>query len=135
MGDGTLANRGEGWIAFVGLGAYVASQKRRSLTEVVILGLLFGPIGAIVEGLLPSVSEEECYRQRDEREQCHEEFKRRMDSMYAEDQPEARRPLPPRHFAQAACLRMSLLQLKSEVVPPTTLTHREGRFQTAAHES
>jgi hypothetical protein len=39
------------WVAFVGLGAYVASQKRRSLTEGLILGLLFGPIGAIVEGL------------------------------------------------------------------------------------
>jgi hypothetical protein len=31
--------------------------------------------------------------------------------------------------------RMSLLQLKSEAVPPTSLTQRQARFQTVAHES
>jgi hypothetical protein len=31
--------------------------------------------------------------------------------------------------------RMSLLQLKREAVPPTSLTQRQPRFQTVAHES
>ena len=37
--------------------------------------------------------------------------------------------------ADAQLRRMSLLQLKREAVPPTSLTQRQDRFQTVAHES
>jgi hypothetical protein len=37
------------------LGGYVAEQKRRPWGEGVILGLLFGPLGVIVAGLLPTL--------------------------------------------------------------------------------
>jgi hypothetical protein len=39
--------------AFGGLGAWIAGQKRRSPVEGLILGVVFGPVGAIVEALLP----------------------------------------------------------------------------------
>jgi hypothetical protein len=39
---------------FGGLGAYVATQKRRPLEEGLILGALFGPLGCLIEALLPS---------------------------------------------------------------------------------
>jgi hypothetical protein len=42
------------WFAMAGLGAYIAAQKRRPIEEGVILGLLFGPLGVLVEGLLPT---------------------------------------------------------------------------------
>jgi hypothetical protein len=41
------------WLALVGLGAYTAKQKGRPIGEGVLLGLFFGPVGAIVEALLP----------------------------------------------------------------------------------
>ena len=42
-----------GWFIWIPVGAYVASQKGRSIVEGTILGLL-GPFGAIVEALLPT---------------------------------------------------------------------------------
>lgn len=36
------------------LGVFVAVQKRRSPAEGLILGVLFGPLGVLVEALLPS---------------------------------------------------------------------------------
>lgn len=41
------------WIAFPALGFYVAKQKGRSIVEGIILGVLFGPLGVLVEALLP----------------------------------------------------------------------------------
>lgn len=40
-------------LAHGALGSWVASQKRRSALEGAILGLLFGPLGVLVEALLP----------------------------------------------------------------------------------
>jgi hypothetical protein len=39
---------------FAGLGAYVATMKRRTPSEGIILGLLFGPFGVLVALLLPT---------------------------------------------------------------------------------
>ncbi len=36
------------------LGLWTASQKRRSTTEGFVLGAFFGPLGVVLEGLLPS---------------------------------------------------------------------------------
>jgi|GEM_PF-5121152 len=36
------------------LGAWIAAQKRRDTSEGVILGLLFGPLGVLIEALLPN---------------------------------------------------------------------------------
>ena|GEM_PF-4345900 len=41
------------WFVWVPVGAYVASQKRRSVVEGTLLGFL-GPFGVIVEALLPT---------------------------------------------------------------------------------
>ena len=38
---------------FAAFGVWVAAQKDRSLVEGAILGLLFGPVGVIVEACLP----------------------------------------------------------------------------------
>jgi hypothetical protein len=54
------------WLIFVGimavlcggLGAWVATQKRRSASEGLVLGLLFGPLGVLVEALLPQGSKQ-----------------------------------------------------------------------------
>lgn len=43
-----------GWGLMALLGGYVASQKGRSDWEGIGLGLLFGPLGVLVEALLPS---------------------------------------------------------------------------------
>ena len=43
-----------GWLAFAGLGAWVATQKGRGPAEGLILGLLFGPYGTLIEALLPN---------------------------------------------------------------------------------
>ena len=51
-----------GAIAFGSFGAWVARQKRRSVVEGLILGLLFGPLGVVVEGLLPQGSEPDSIR-------------------------------------------------------------------------
>lgn len=42
------------WILFVGLGAYISTQKNRQAIEGVLLALLFGPLGLIVAALLPT---------------------------------------------------------------------------------
>jgi hypothetical protein len=42
------------WCITGGLGAWVATQKYRDVGEGFILGLLFGPLGVIVEALLPT---------------------------------------------------------------------------------
>ncbi len=42
------------WFAFGCFASWVASQKERSLLEGFILGALFGPLGVLVEALLPS---------------------------------------------------------------------------------
>jgi len=44
-------------LAFAALGAWIASQKNRDGGEGFILGLLFGPIGVIVEAVLPTLSQ------------------------------------------------------------------------------
>lgn len=42
------------WILFVGLGAYISTQKNRQAIEGVLLALLFGPLGLIIAALLPT---------------------------------------------------------------------------------
>jgi hypothetical protein len=42
-------------LVFAYLGAWVAGQKHRNATEGAVLGLVFGPFGVIVEGLLPTL--------------------------------------------------------------------------------
>ena len=42
------------WVAMVGLGAFIATVKRRPLPEGFILGLIFGPFGCLIEALLPT---------------------------------------------------------------------------------
>lgn len=46
------------WMLFVGFGWWVALQKNRRGTEGAILGLLFGPLGCLVEALLPNQTPE-----------------------------------------------------------------------------
>lgn len=41
-------------IIFGGLGAWIAVQKNRPSGEGILLGALFGPLGAIIETLLPA---------------------------------------------------------------------------------
>jgi hypothetical protein len=41
-------------VVWPALGRWVALEKNRSFREGVILGLLFGPFGVIVEALLPT---------------------------------------------------------------------------------
>jgi hypothetical protein len=41
-------------VVFGGLGAWVATQKDRGQGEGFILGLLFGPLGVLIEALLPA---------------------------------------------------------------------------------
>ena len=43
------------WVPLIILTIYIAAQKHRSMTEGFILGLVFGPIGAIVEVCLPTL--------------------------------------------------------------------------------
>ncbi len=42
------------WIAMGFLAAWIAAQKKRGPAEGFILGFVFGPLGVIVEALLPS---------------------------------------------------------------------------------
>jgi hypothetical protein len=44
-----------GLTLFAGLGAYIASQKGRSVMEGFAMGLVFGPLGVIVAVLLPTL--------------------------------------------------------------------------------
>lgn len=46
------------WMLFVGFGWWIALQKNRRGTEGAILGLLFGPLGCLVEALLPNQTPE-----------------------------------------------------------------------------
>lgn len=46
-------------VAFSLFGGWIASQKRRSIEEGMLIGGLFGPIGVIVESLLPTLTKEE----------------------------------------------------------------------------
>ena len=50
------------WVAFAVLAGWIATQKNRAIEEGVILGLLFGPFGTLVEALLPSMTKEERER-------------------------------------------------------------------------
>ena len=43
-------------LAFATLGAWIASQKNRDGGEGFILGLLFGPVGVIIEAVLPTLA-------------------------------------------------------------------------------
>ena len=44
------------WLICVGIGAYIANQKGRSMAEGLVLGLLLGFIGVLIEALLPAKS-------------------------------------------------------------------------------
>jgi hypothetical protein len=43
-------------VVFGGLGSWIAGQKNRPKSEGLILGFAFGPLGALIEALLPSLS-------------------------------------------------------------------------------
>lgn len=43
------------WVAFGILGLWIAAQKNRNPAEGLVLGVLFGPLGVIVEATMPSV--------------------------------------------------------------------------------
>ena len=60
------------WFIFAMLGSWIALQKARSGAEGFVLGLLFGPFGALIEALLPSISLEE--RARMEEAERHREL-------------------------------------------------------------
>lgn len=45
------------WVASIVFGAMFAAEKKRSTAEGVLLGCLFGPLGLIVEALLPDRAE------------------------------------------------------------------------------
>lgn len=47
------------WLIFAMLGGYVAKEKNRDPAEGACLGLLFGPFGVLVEGLLPTLAKSE----------------------------------------------------------------------------
>lgn len=53
------------WCLMGWLGGWVARQKRRPPHEGAWLGLLFGPLGVIVEALLPSAEVKRPIRRRD----------------------------------------------------------------------
>src|SRR5688572_3265146 len=44
-----------GWLAMGAVGSYVARQKGRASGEGFLFGVLLGPLGVIVEGVLPTV--------------------------------------------------------------------------------
>lgn len=46
---------GVGWIACAGLGCFASAQKGRPAVEGLLLGLFFGPLGAIAALLLPTI--------------------------------------------------------------------------------
>lgn len=52
-------------LSFAWLGGYIAEQKGRSSTEGCLLGLLFGPFGALVALLLPTVAAKPVWRCRE----------------------------------------------------------------------
>jgi hypothetical protein len=50
------------WLAFGVAGYYVAGQKRRSTAEGFWMGVLFGPLGVLIEALLPTITPEKPVR-------------------------------------------------------------------------
>jgi hypothetical protein len=70
------------WLVFAALGAWIASQKGRSEGEGLLLGVLFGPLGAIIEALLPSISLEEQARLREAEKQGWQEVRRKEEELY-----------------------------------------------------
>jgi hypothetical protein len=46
-------------VIMAGFGGWVASQKNRPFPEGLILGFLFGPLGVLVEALMPNLSKKE----------------------------------------------------------------------------
>ena len=42
------------WIVFVGVSAAAADARGRRVVEGLLLGLLLGPVGMLIEGLLPA---------------------------------------------------------------------------------
>lgn len=42
------------WVGCAGFGAYVAKERRRSLVEGAIFGGLLGPLGVLIEVLMPA---------------------------------------------------------------------------------
>lgn len=43
------------WAIFSGLGCWIATQKHRPPEEGLVLGLLFGPFGCLIEAVLPTL--------------------------------------------------------------------------------
>jgi hypothetical protein len=44
-----------GAVLFAALGYYIAAQKGRPETEGLVLGLVFGPLGCLIEAILPTI--------------------------------------------------------------------------------
>ncbi len=59
-------------VVFGGLGAWVAGQKNRNVGEGLILGGVFGPVGVIVEALLPTIQRPQSRMERIENERRFE---------------------------------------------------------------
>ena len=53
------------WCATIGLGAYIAAQKGRQPIEGLAFGLLLGPLGLLIEVLLPDGQERASAEQDD----------------------------------------------------------------------
>src|SRR4051812_44223039 len=69
------------WLSFVGYGYWIANIKRRNPGEGIILGLLFGPIGCVLEASLrertaEEVEQERIRRQEDAQTRLEEERER-----------------------------------------------------------
>jgi peptidyl-prolyl cis-trans isomerase A (cyclophilin A) len=52
-------------LVFGALGAWIASEKRRGEGEGLLLGLLFGPFGVLIEALLPTLSADEIAKRQE----------------------------------------------------------------------
>lgn len=52
------------WLASFGATWYVADQRGRYVEEAVIFGLLLGPLGILVVGMLPELDEDEARREK-----------------------------------------------------------------------
>jgi len=47
------------WVIFAVFGCWIAGQKNRSFGEGFFLGMFFGPLGCLIEAILPSVTKED----------------------------------------------------------------------------